>query len=977
MPPKLVALKGAAARSCGDDLRAAGLRAHVRPLAASSRQRSSAAPRSASNASLRQIQELEKENAILGGQLAAEKASHEETSGVLALKVQEIFAEDMLWRKRYRTLKAKHNRWIKGWQHESTISEDLLGVLLEAAAMDDEAKKQEQAEREEATRAAQAVFASRQALQDAMQRQEVADQALQDAIEREAAAAARELAVVAREEAAVAREEAALRQAEEAKQMEGTAHEAAKAAASRAATAEARVQELSKRPPPPRKTPVATTGATKGTSAYRQWRRRQVIRIEEFFINLFGSAWQLEFGADNSTQATQASVGAGKGSTRPEDVIEVFDLFFKQYQKLFDQVGVPKRRGMNLAASAEAETIATIQEHMDNVVVALYTSTDLTDRGYQALINYTSNEWIGERLVRLKLPWGTSMAKWMSKNQLKAKLKEASEKLGIEVKPGSAWLDPEAVLIKRIEELAEKGLLHLIHGMTIRVQLLGDASTVWKSMKVNGTTMVLKVLYDDKNTDGKKIIGDGVNTVQNQRAIGFYLGDDTLAQIREHAPDLPQKLAKLADEGITVNVAQVNIRLLLGGDLKFINSMLGLQTNSATFPCPFCITHHDLLHLTLEELKKKKEEYERQLPALKAKHLALMASGRRIAKKDLPVAPVTYLGPRTNDMQLQLGHVEASECCPGHGCWKTIDPETDQAPEAKDALARLQQLHFSTKYGLGLVSTSIALQDVIIDVLHVVLRIVPAIYRATVSAHIDKTQCADISQWIFDVHRVIVSASTAVQSATGQEGSVGNECWPGRVCDKLMTIYEDVLDMVHEVGGQTHQECMKVWDAFFLFNEELVKGCRDQDPDDVERHAARLQSLAEAFVDHFRCVASGPKVTPYMHCMMADIPRLVREHGGLVKYSSQGVERLHQWIHFITQFRSNRHHDDVGGTVLRKISTKAAGQTTQPPQRQGVKRHADNAFTKTMGNVSKRARAEQEQRKDGIKSRIEQGQEQS
>lgn len=44
----------------------------------------------------------------------------------------------------------------------------------------------------------------------------------------------------------------------------------------------------------------------------------------------------------------------------------------------------------------------------------------------------------------------------------------------------------------------------------------------------------------------------------------------------------------------------------------------------------------------------------------------------------------------------------------------------------------------------------------------------------------------------FALSGVYISASTAVQSATGREGSIGNECWHGRVCDKMMTVYEDI-----------------------------------------------------------------------------------------------------------------------------------------------------------------------------------------
>ena len=116
------------------------------------------------------------------------------------------------------------------------------------------------------------------------------------------------------------------------------------------------------------------------------------------------------------------------------------------------------------------------------------------------------------------------------------------------------------------------------------------------------------------------------------------------------------------------------------------------------------------------------------------------------------------------------------------------------------------QSHFSTPIGGSPFFDCIALYNVLIDVLHVVLRVVPAIYRATVTAHVDNADCQSIAQWVFDVHGVIVSSSTSVQSATGSQAAIGTECWPGRVCEKLMLIYKDILEQVHDQGSSLGKE---------------------------------------------------------------------------------------------------------------------------------------------------------------------------
>jgi len=65
-------------------------------------------------------------------------------------------------------------------------------------------------------------------------------------------------------------------------------------------------------------------------------------------------------------------------------------------------------------------------------------------------------------------------------------------------------------------------------------------------------------------------------------------------------------------------------------------------------------------------------------------------------------------------------------------------------------------------------------------------------------------------------------------------------------------------------------------------------------------------------VNKFKNVVSSNKVTPYMHCMTVGIPRMVLRNDCLMKYSAQDVERLHQWVKFVTLWRANKHRDVVG-----------------------------------------------------------------
>ena len=85
---------------------------------------------------------------------------------------------------------------------------------------------------------------------------------------------------------------------------------------------------------------------------------------------------------------------------------------------------------------------------------------------------------------------------------------------------------------------------------------------------------------------------------------------------------------------------------------------------------------------------------------------------------------------------------------------------------------------------------------VIFDILHLELRICPAIWRLTVSNHVTKDELADLCQWVYDEHKIIISKDTAVQSSSGKENKIGSSAWPGKTCGKIMQIYPQVMAKV-------------------------------------------------------------------------------------------------------------------------------------------------------------------------------------
>ena len=117
--------------------------------------------------------------------------------------------------------------------------------------------------------------------------------------------------------------------------------------------------------------------------------------------------------------------------------------------------------------------------------------------------------------------------------------------------------------------------------------------------------------------------------------------------------------------------------------------------------------------------------------------------------------------------------------------------------------------------------------------------------------------------------------------------------------------------------------CTLCWDYFVLLMTILKKGCNDDDADSVEKHAQEVEALSENMLKAFiQAGLAMDRVTVYMHIAIAHIPEQIRHGGSLSKGSSQGGERMHQDMHGITKYHTNKQADTVCGTTLEKVHSK-------------------------------------------------------
>ncbi len=76
-------------------------------------------------------------------------------------------------------------------------------------------------------------------------------------------------------------------------------------------------------------------------------------------------------------------------------------------------------------------------------------------------------------------------------------------------------------------------------------------------------------------------------------------------------------------------------------------------------------------------------------------------------------------------------------------------------------------MHHGTSLNKPVLHKCIAIHDIIIDTLHVVLRVTPKLWEVTVVNRLREYQLRDLCQWIFDTYRVMAKSVKVLGSVGG------------------------------------------------------------------------------------------------------------------------------------------------------------------------------------------------------------------
>ena len=82
------------------------------------------------------------------------------------------------------------------------------------------------------------------------------------------------------------------------------------------------------------------------------------------------------------------------------------------------------------------------------------------------------------------------------------------------------------------------------------------------------------------------------------------------------------------------------------------------------------------------------------------------------------------------------------------------------------------------------------------DTLHLILRVVPLLFRQIVQANVNDTTLEKVAEWLYDKCDIIISDKVALQTDTGTKKlSMSAKSWPWNVCREIMDWYPDIMKM--------------------------------------------------------------------------------------------------------------------------------------------------------------------------------------
>eukprot|EP00873_Tetraselmis_striata_P042667 jgi/Tetstr1/462931/TSEL_007879.t1 len=646
--------------------------------------------------------------------------------------------------------------------------------------------------------------------------------------------------------------------------------------------------------------------------------------LEHLLTNMFGSKWEEYYKQNGTGEQLTAGVegdesssggGADVGTYNPSPVGKthrsythmprwVLRSLFSKYRHLLRSI----LDDMGHDRQTEEAAKRVMEQHWRENAVKIYTDICSTARAWKQLKTMLSNRkdpnvdyW-----TPLLWPCGTEPPGAPGLDWILSRIREHMEKLGVDSANLCCKVNTRSAIVDRLEFVDNMGLLPP-PGSTIPCQHLIDATGIFKNPRTNSTSGVAKCIYDDSSLTDES---QKVNSVNNHVLLTFFLRDDCWTDLQLHASHIPDDLKQLQREGVHVNGKHYNIKVLAGGDMKILSGLLGHCGCSSLFPCIYCILgSHAERAMTLQQWE---------------------ASG--ITMRDM-------------EELVQLTHTVMGSRCSSTKC-KDRDVTASSAGLTDEGMSvskrqQLQQLHYGMCMGRAPYLVLSHILDYIVDILHLMLRVVPQIFKFTVSKYCDAAKQLELVKWVEEHLKVKLSSSKAGQSATSKAKiDLSAESWPGETCQVLMDNYVAILQKAIPLWRSRHKQlyinAKKVWDLFFELYYLVTHGCDDKDEAAVQQHATEVEEVGNKMLTAFLQVANQQDVTVYIHVSAVHLGQMIRRHGSLGKWCSQGLEALHQWVHFFGRHRCNKQKEHAAKTITQAIHMRALSARTRVITKKGA-----------------------------------------
>lgn len=368
---------------------------------------------------------------------------------------------------------------------------------------------------------------------------------------------------------------------------------------------------------------------------------------------------------------------------------------------------------------------------------------------------------------------------------------------------------------------------------------------------------------------------------QSQRVLAIVECEENRTNLEKTLGPLFDEINKIHSAGrITVAETEYETEIFVGGDMKFLQLLLGLNGSTANYACCWC----------------------------------------KVAKDDR--------GTITHD-------------------WNYYHKDT-----LFRTVAEMKKLSESTKVQYGVKHTpllNIELDHYIPDELHLLLRVMDVLLRNLIDDALSKDISAKIRGGATDNFEILVKAiKSCGVSFKHWRNKVGEIEWTSLCGNDMKRVLRELPDkLVFCLHEETTENVVKLWKDFGSIYHTI--STQNASPfvgiqvfDNIKRWMQDFLQLGELKLEGYL----PRNITPYLHTLLYHVPYFLQEHGSLIRFTGQGVEKTNDIVKQIHHTKSSK-QDSTRDALLVRKRLELGYQTNMDRQKRKYVKKDINYWTHT------------------------------